>query len=136
VTDYTRISLSDAPDVLGDYPGEMRFLTGALDAEQSALTYRRMPPGTGGRGSYGHRHKTQEELYLVLEGTLTFKIGDDVFDAPAGTAVRIAPSALRSVHNDGADDVILIITSVKADEYEGEVEMQSGFWPEAGGSSG
>lgn len=129
MSDYTAISLSDAPDVLGDYPGEMRFLTGALEAEQAALTYRRMPPGTGGRGSYGHRHRTQEELYLVVEGTLTFKIGDEVFAAPAGTAVRIAPSTVRSVHNDSDDDAVLVITSVKAADYDGEVETQDGFWP-------
>src|SRR6476469_3385628 len=126
---YTRIELTDAPDVLGDYPGEMRFLTGPLEAEQSALTYRRMPPGTGGRGSYGHRHKTQEELYLVVEGTLTFKVGDDVFEAPAGTAVRVAPETLRSFHNDSDADVVLVITSVKAESYDGEVETEDGFWP-------
>ena len=129
MSDYTRIDLTDAPDVLGDYPGEMRFLTGPLEAEQSALTYRRMPPGTGGRGSYGHSHKTQEELYLVVEGTLTFKIGDDVFEAGPGTAVRLAPAAVRSVHNDSDADVVLVITSVIADNYDGEVEMEDGFWP-------
>lgn len=127
---YTVISLQDAPDVLGDYPGEMRFLTGTLEAEQAALTYRRMPPGTGGRGSYGHRHRTQEELYLVLDGTLTFKVGDDVFEAPPGTAVRVAAEAVRSVHNDGDQDVILLITSAKAADYEGEVELEQNFWPE------
>lgn len=129
MSDYTAISLSDAPDVLGDYPGEMRFLTAPLEAEQTALTYRRMPPGTGGRGSYGHRHRTQEELYLVAEGTLTFKVGDDVFEAPAGTAVRVAPSALRSVHNDSDADVVLVIASVKAADYDGEVELGQDFWP-------
>ena len=130
MSDYTRIDLTDAPDVLGDYPGEMRFLTGPLEAEQSALTYRRMPPGTGGRGSYGHRHRTQEELYLVVEGTLTFKIGDDVFEAGPGTAVRLAPAAVRSVHNDSDADAILVITSVQAGNYDGEVELQDDFWPE------
>lgn len=126
---YTAIPLEDAPDVLGDYPGEMRFLTGALGAEQVALTWRRMPPGTGGRGSYGHRHRTQEELYLVVEGTLTFKVGDDVFEAPSGTAVRVAPETLRSVHNDSDADVLLVITSVKATDYDGEIETEDGFWP-------
>lgn len=129
MSDYTVIGVAEAPDVLGDYPGEMRFLTAPLAAEQAALTYRRMPPGTGGRGSYGHRHRTQEELYLVVEGTLTFKVGDDVFEAPAGTAVRVAPSALRSVHNDGDSDVVLVITSTKAADYDGEVEFENDFWP-------
>jgi mannose-6-phosphate isomerase-like protein (cupin superfamily) len=126
---YTAISLEDAPDVLGDYPGEMRFLTGALEAEQAALTYRRMPPGTGGRGSYGHRHKTQEELYLVIDGTLTFKVGDDVFEAGPGTAVRVAAETVRSVHNDTDADVVLIIASIKAEDYDGEVEFEQDFWP-------
>ncbi len=126
---YTVISLEDAPDVLGDYPGEMRFLTASLEAEQSALTYRRMPPGTGGRGSYGHRHRTQEELYLVLEGTLTFKLGDEVLEASPGTAIRVAPDTPRSVHNDSDQDAILIITSVKADIYDGEIEKVDAFWP-------
>ncbi len=129
MSDYTAIQLEDAPDVLGDYPGEMRFLTGALDAEQAALTWRRMPPDTGGRGSYGHRHRTQEELYLVVEGTLTFKVADDVFEAGPGTAVRVAPSTLRSVHNDSDSDVVLIIASVKAADYDNEVETEDGFWP-------
>ena len=127
---YTVISLQDAPDVLGDYPGEMRFLTPSLDAEQAALTYRRMPPGTGGRGSYGHAHRTQEELYLVLEGALTFKIGDDVFEAAPGTAVRVAPETPRSVHNDGEEDVILIMASIKLEDYSDEIVKVDDFWPE------
>jgi mannose-6-phosphate isomerase-like protein (cupin superfamily) len=128
---YTVISLEDAPDVLGDYPGEMRFLTGPLEAEQAALTYRRMPPDTGGRGSYGHRHKTQEELYLVLEGTLTFKLGDEIVEAGPGTAVRVAPETARSVHNDTDADAILIITSVKLpDGPSDDTEQIPDFWPE------
>ena len=49
-----------------------------------------MPAKTGGKGSYGHAHKTQEELYLVLSGTLQFKLDDEVLDVPARTAVRLA----------------------------------------------
>jgi quercetin dioxygenase-like cupin family protein len=65
----------------------------------------------------------------VLDGTLTFKVGDDVFEARPGSAVRVAPEAVRSVHNDTDADVILVITSVKATDYDGEVETQDNFWP-------
>jgi mannose-6-phosphate isomerase-like protein (cupin superfamily) len=131
MADYTKIQLEDAEDVLGDYPGEMRMLHHALGAEQGALSWRRMPPDTGGRGFYGHTHKTQEELYFVVEGVLTFKIGDDEFKAPAGTAVRIPPESVRSVHNDSDSDVILIITSPKlaGDGYGDETDTVDGFWP-------
>lgn len=128
MSEYTVKHLEDAPDVLGDYPGEMRMLADTLGSEQVAFTWRRMPPDTGGRGSYGHFHHTQEEVYFVAEGELTFKCGDDEFKAPAGTVVRIAPETPRSVHNDTDSDVILIMTSVResADEEIGKVED---FWP-------
>ena len=51
MADYTIKRLEDVRDALGDYPGEMRMMTGDLDAEQVAFTYRRMPQHTGGKGS-------------------------------------------------------------------------------------
>jgi mannose-6-phosphate isomerase-like protein (cupin superfamily) len=127
---YTIKSLEDVPDVLGDYPGEMRMATYEIDAAQAALTWRRMPAKTGGKGSYGHRHRTQEEIYLVLSGTLQFKLGDDVIDVPAGTVVRVAPEVVRSVWNEGPDDVELVIASSKVDDPRADTEMVPDFWPE------
>src|SRR5919106_3500032 len=48
---YTVRRAEDAPDLLGDYPGEMRAMTYVVDAEQVAITYRRMPQHTGGKGA-------------------------------------------------------------------------------------
>ena len=127
---YTIKALSDVKDVLGDYPGEMRFATYEIDAEQAALTWRRMPAGTGGKGSYGHFHKTQEEIYLVVSGTLQFKLGDEVIDVPEGTVVRVAPEVVRTVWNEGPDDVELVIVSKKIDDPMGDAETVPDFWPE------
>src|SRR3954462_12668915 len=114
MADYSIKTLEDIPDVLGDYPGEMRMTAAAdLGNEQAALTWRRMPAQTGGKGSYGHRHKTQEEIYLVVSGTLQFKLDDDVVDVPAGTVVRVAPHVVRSVWNEGPDDAELVIAAMK-----------------------
>ena len=126
---YTIRPLSEIPDVLGDYPGEMRMITSAVEAEQAALSYRRMPPQTGGKGSYGHRHRTQEELYLVLSGTLQFKLGDDVVDVPAQTAGRVAPEVVRSIWNEGPEDAELVIVSVRVDDPGADVELVEDFWP-------
>src|SRR5579862_6177655 len=109
---YTVRTTSEVPDVLGDYPGEMRMLAGGLEAEQVAFTYRRMPQHTGGKGSYGHRHAHQEEIYYVISGRLQFKLGDDVVEAGAGTAIRVAADVVRSVWNDEPGDAELVIVSV------------------------
>jgi mannose-6-phosphate isomerase-like protein (cupin superfamily) len=127
---YTIKRLEEVPDVLGDYPGEMRMLTSELGAEQVALSYRRMPQHTGGKGSYGHSHKNQEELYLVVSGNLQFKLGDEVFECGRGTAVRVAPEVVRSVWNDEPDDAELVIVSVRVDDPMSETEFTPDFWPD------
>ncbi|HXO07046.1 MAG TPA: cupin domain-containing protein [Solirubrobacteraceae bacterium] len=128
---YTIQTLEEVPDAFGgEYPGSMRFMTGCLSNEQIAFTHRVMPANTGGKGSYGHRHKTQEEIYYVVSGRLEFKLGDEVIDVGRGTAVRVAPATLRSVHNEGPDDAELIICSVRLDDPRADAEIVEGFWPE------
>jgi mannose-6-phosphate isomerase-like protein (cupin superfamily) len=129
VSGYTITPLSEIPDVLGDYPGEMRMATNHIGCEQVALTHRRMPAQTGGKGSYGHRHKTQEEVYLVVSGTLQFKLGDDVVDVPEGTVVRVAPEVWRSVWNEGPDDAVVVIVSRRVDDPRADTELLENFWP-------
>jgi mannose-6-phosphate isomerase-like protein (cupin superfamily) len=131
MADYTIKRLEEVADVLGDYPGEMRMMTGELECEQVAFTFRRMPQYTGGKGSYGHRHKTQEEVYFVASGRLQFKLGDEIVDVDAGTAVRVAPETWRSVWNDEPDDAELLIVSKRVEGGSGEdAEYLENFWPD------
>jgi mannose-6-phosphate isomerase-like protein (cupin superfamily) len=130
---YTIVERQDAYDFMEKYPGfgEMRYYTHSLDAEQVAITWRTMPPGTGGRGSYGHRHKTQEEIYLVLRGKVQAKLDDDVVELGPGAAVRVAPEVVRSFYNDGPEEAELVITSVRLPEdAPQDSETVQDFWPE------
>jgi mannose-6-phosphate isomerase-like protein (cupin superfamily) len=126
MADYTIRKREEVPDVMGDYPGEMHMFADHLGTEQVAFTFRRMPPDSGGRGSYGHRHEKQDEVYYVISGTLTFKCGDDEFPVESGTAVGVPAHVVRSVHNDTNEDVELVIVSVKADD---EAQLTKDFWP-------
>jgi quercetin dioxygenase-like cupin family protein len=130
MANYTICSVSDAPDILGDYPGEMHMFTSPLETEQVAITYRRMPRHTGGKGSYGHRHKTQEEVYLVVSGRLEFKLDDEVVEVGPLTAVRCAPGVVRSVWNESDEDAQLVIVSNRIDDVRADVELVDDFWPE------
>ena len=89
-----------------------------------------MPAQTGGKGSYGHRHKTQEEIYFVVSGTLQFKLEDDVLDVARRHCRADRPGVVRSVWNEGPDDAVLIMCSIKSDDPEGDHETVADFWPE------
>jgi len=55
-------------------------------------------PGARGRI---HRHAKQEEVYLVLEGTLSLSIEGVERDLGAGELVRVAPDVRRQLINRG-----------------------------------
>jgi uncharacterized cupin superfamily protein len=62
-------------------------------------------PGQRGRI---HRHKTQEEVYLVLSGTLSIVYEDEVKELGQGEIARVAPEVRRYIANRHPEDVLLI----------------------------
>jgi mannose-6-phosphate isomerase-like protein (cupin superfamily) len=131
VTSFTIRRLEDVPDAFGgQYPGTMRFMAPQLETEQLAFTHRLMPAKSGGKGSYGHRHKTQEEIYYVISGTAQFKLDDEIVDVGGGSAVRVAPGVVRSIWNEGPYDVELVICSVRLDDPRADGELVKDFWPD------
>jgi mannose-6-phosphate isomerase-like protein (cupin superfamily) len=132
MSEHAIAGADQATDFMAGYEGfgEMLSFTDALDAEQVAFTWRRMPAGTGGKGSYGHRHHEQEEIYFIVSGNVLFKLGDEVVEVGPQTAVKVPADVYRSVHNDGPDEAKLIICSVKGDGDVTEPDTTPDFWPE------
>jgi mannose-6-phosphate isomerase-like protein (cupin superfamily) len=126
---YSRAGREDALDFMAQYPGygEQRWYSDALATEQVSFSWRRMPPHTGGRGSYGHRHPGLEEVYFVISGTVTFKVGDDEFQVGPQTAVRMTGEEFYSVHNDTDAEAELLIFSTRL--ADAPIEKVDGFWP-------
>jgi quercetin dioxygenase-like cupin family protein len=87
-----------------------------------------MPQHTGSKGSYGHRHKTQEEIVLVLKGRLQFKLDDDIVELGQYEAIRIPPETARGIWNDEPDDAEIVIVSKRIDDPSGDVETVEDFW--------
>ena len=125
---YTSRGSRMSPTSSATTPARCGCSTGGLESEQVALTYRRMPQHTGGKGSYGHRHAEQEEIYFVISGKLQFKLEDDVIECGPGTAIRVAPEVYRSVWNDEPEDAEIVIVSTRDEDTKAEYKPD--FWPE------
>src|SRR3990170_3594028 len=74
---------------------EARFAREPLGLESSGVSYQRLAPST--RAPFGHRHRQQEELYLVVGGGGRIKLDDDVVELQQWDAVRISPETMRCV---------------------------------------
>jgi mannose-6-phosphate isomerase-like protein (cupin superfamily) len=135
--DYTILRAADAPDYTGDAPGAFIGYGRPMGAEQIALNVRVLAPHTthvppGGDPAWGHSHRTIEEIYFVLEGELTMKLGDDVVKLGPRDAVLIPATTTRAVRNDTDAEAAFALISVKVEDLRAESVPQEGFWPEAG----
>jgi mannose-6-phosphate isomerase-like protein (cupin superfamily) len=61
-----------------------------------------------GQRSRIHRHQNQEEVYLVLEGTLSLAIEGEESDLGEGELVRVAPDVRRQLMNRGPERLVMI----------------------------
>jgi mannose-6-phosphate isomerase-like protein (cupin superfamily) len=69
-----------------------------LAAQSLAARFWRLEPG---QASTRHRHVTQTELYVVVEGTGRMRIGDDEpLTLAAQSSVLVDPETVRQVFND------------------------------------
>src|SRR6266571_5101515 len=66
---------------------EMRMARVPLELEHSGVSYQRIAPNF--RLPFGHKHKTQEEVYIVLSGSLRAKIEDEVVELKPLDAVGV-----------------------------------------------
>lgn len=99
MSDYTVVKVSDVPDQgpnLGIAPDvEIRFLRNDLGCADCGVSYARIAPN--GKRESGHRHKRQEEIYLLVSGSARIKVGDDIVDLEPWTAVRVPPDTTRAL---------------------------------------
>jgi hypothetical protein len=56
-----------------------------------------------------------EELYVVLRGRATFTVGEETFDAPAGTLVHVPPRTLREAFA-AEEGTVVLAAGAKAGE--------------------
>jgi len=89
---------------------------GVTPSENLTLGVASLPPGGALRE---HRH-TQEEVYLVLEGSGLVKVGNEELAVEAGSAVFIPGNARHSCENTGASDlrVAYVFPADSFDEVE------------------
>ncbi|MDW5595605.1 cupin domain-containing protein [Conexibacter stalactiti] len=62
-----------------------------------------------GQASTWHRHTTQEELYVVLEGTGRIRVGEERLTLPPLSTLLVAPRTLRQVFNDTDADALWLV---------------------------
>lgn len=95
--------------VVGD---TYRFLATGEDTQGKYATFEAIvPPGSG---PPPHIHSREEESFLVLEGEMTFHLGDDRIIAGEGTFLNMPVGSLHCFKNESGKTARLLISIAPA----------------------
>ena len=120
---YTRVNLKEVEDQapkFGLAPNvEFRMARVPLELEHSGVSYQRLAPGF--RQPFGHKHKRQEEVYVLVGGSARVKLDDEVVDLERWDAVRVASDTMRCIEAGPEGAEIISIGSPNTGPGDGEI---------------
>jgi uncharacterized cupin superfamily protein len=128
MSDYTHLNLKDVEDQAPNFglsPDlEFRMARVGLGLENSGVSYMRVSPGF--RLPFGHKHKNQEEVYVLLSGSARMKIEDEVRELKPMDAVRVHKDTMRSI--EAGDEGAEFLAVGAPNTGPGDAEMTQGWW--------
>ena len=125
--DYTHLNLKEVEDQAPKFGMEgLEFRMGRvpLELKNSGLSYLRLEPNF--RIPFGHHHKNQEEIYVLISGSARLKVGDEILDLKPFDAVRVAKDTMRAY--EGGPDGAEIIAIGAPSTGPGDGPMTQGWW--------
>jgi mannose-6-phosphate isomerase-like protein (cupin superfamily) len=108
-----------APDL------EARFALSALELEQVEISYQRLAPNF--RTPFGHRHKEQEEIYILVAGSGRMKLNDEIVELYQWDAVRVPAETTRGFQA-GPEGATLIAVGAPGPN-SADAEVAPDWWP-------
>lgn len=127
---YTLANLEEVEDSAVAYglspQLEARFAREPLGLERAGVSFQRLAPGF--RLPFGHRHRSQEELYVVVAGGGRIKLDDDIVELRRLDAVRIPAETMRCVEA-GPEGLELLAYGAPS-TGPGDAEIVPGWWSE------
>ena len=101
---------------------------GALGLEQLGLSLQRLGPGF--RLPWGHRHRTQEEVYVVLSGSIRANLEGEIVELGPWDALRVPAATMRGFEGGPEGGELLVVGAPARGKPSEDVELEQGWWPE------
>jgi mannose-6-phosphate isomerase-like protein (cupin superfamily) len=129
MTDYTHINLKEDVDDQAPNFGlggkiEARMARVPLELEQSGVSYQRLAPNF--RVPFAHRHKNQEEVYVLISGSARAKLGDEIVELRPFDALRVHKDTIRGFEA-GPEGAELIAIGAP-NTGPGDAELEHDWW--------
>ena len=128
MSNYTKLNLLELDDSVGDRVPEIegRFGRTPLGSRDIGVSHFRFAPGF--RNPVGHRHREQEEAYVVVAGSGRILLDGEVAELKQWDTVRVAPETVRAFEAGPDGMEVIAIGGPKPEGGDGETV--SADWPD------
>lgn len=92
------------------------FLKDATQATGTEISFNSLPPHT--EQPYFHKHRKNEETYIVLKGSGFFQVNEDCFTIQEGSVIRVSPEGKRGICNASDETMIYMVVQSKENSLE------------------
>jgi len=89
------------------------FLRNLLGSAGLEMSLNVVPPGKG--IPFLHRHRDNDEVYVVVSGRGQFLVDGECIDVQEGSVLRLAPAAARAWRNDADAPLYFLCLQYRAD---------------------
>ncbi|TML46011.1 MAG: cupin domain-containing protein [Actinobacteria bacterium] len=128
MAEYTVQNLKEVEDQAPNFglsPNlEARMARVPLELQEFGISYQRLAPGF--RLPFAHTHKNQEEVYLVVSGSMRVKLGDDIVELKQWDAVRVPKETIRSF--EGGSEGAEVIAVGAPNTGPGDAVVEENWW--------
>jgi quercetin dioxygenase-like cupin family protein len=91
-----------------------------LEAETLGARLWRLRPG---QASTKHRHESEHELYVLLEGTGRVRVDDELLTLEPLSALLVEPEHVRQLFNDTETDALWLVAGAPPEGISSTLEM-------------
>lgn len=114
-SNYKKVEVGNFDNIVNVENGKI-FLKDALGLTSCEISINSVPKGF--KLPFRHKHKQNEEIYIILKGSGIITIDNEAVPVKEGSIVKILPAASRTIENTGNGIFSFICVQAKSNSLE------------------
>lgn len=127
MSNYSRVNFEEIEPTTAEGGFELRFSRKHIDSRDLGVSRVRLDPGA--RSPVAHRHREQEEAYVVVAGSGRALLDGELVAVGEGDVIRVAPPAVRAFEAGHEGLELIAVGGPKPEDGDGEIVEAA--WPDA-----
>jgi quercetin dioxygenase-like cupin family protein len=112
------VTVKTIDDFEASFGGGFVHVRDGLGVSSFGLQVLRFPPNADQHPEHDHAHDGQEEVYCVIDGSLTLRADGEEHELSKGSFARVGPGVTRQLYSGDEPATVIALGGVPGKAYE------------------